>query len=152
MRANPLHQLFQPLKSLILKTLSFSSSLAESQNISVAVLQPPLKASCPSLLACGLNMFSALNCCFIVCRLKRLLFCPGWNHMLLIKSLFILLCFQLQCSTYQMRCVCVFLHTIYNNTTSDWKWTSHRNSLGLFEIELFMCIISLGHIVAFRQF
>lgn len=38
-RANPLHQLFQPLKSLILNTLSSTSSLAESESISVAMLQ-----------------------------------------------------------------------------------------------------------------
>lgn len=76
------------------------------------------KASRPSLLSCGLNMFSAVHCCFslysqTVSRLSafweernRFLFCLGLNHMLLIKSLFIPLCFQLPCSVYQIRFQC----------------------------------------------
>ena len=67
MRANPLHQLFQPLKSLILKTLSSSSSLAESESISVAtqMLQPPLKAT--SLQDCSpAHWTCSMPCCFIL--------------------------------------------------------------------------------------
>lgn len=49
-RANPLYQLFQPLKSLILKTLSFSSPQSESISVAMQTLQLPLKAASPRLL------------------------------------------------------------------------------------------------------
>lgn len=67
----------QPLKSLILKTLSFSSSLAESESISVAMqmLQLPLKATSTRLLSCRLNMPCAVALFYslsTVCRLSAL--------------------------------------------------------------------------------
>lgn len=75
-RANPLYQLFQlfqPLKSLILKTLSFSSSLAQSESISVAMqtLQLPLKAASPRLLQTErVHCLVALFFLPAVCRLS----------------------------------------------------------------------------------
>lgn len=73
-RARPLYQLFQPLKSLILKTRSFSSSLAQSESISVAMqtLQLPLlKASSRRLLQTDYaHCFVALFFSPSVCRLS----------------------------------------------------------------------------------
>lgn len=103
-RANPLYQLFQPLKSLILKTLSFSSSLAQSESISVAMqtLQLPLKAASPRLLQTEyVHCLVALFFPSTVYRLSafykwgeknsRVPLCQGLNYMLFIKSLFMFL-------------------------------------------------------------
>lgn len=143
-RANPLYQLFQlfqPLKSLILKTLSFSSSLAQSESISVAMqtLQLPLKAASPRLLQTErVHCLVALFLPPAVCRLSAFYkwgwkqqspFMPGFKlHVVYQIFIHVSLSPNANVPFMKLDSGAVFLHIIWNSTTVPLfdrrKWTS----------------------------